>query len=303
MRKQKQPRECEAQLLPILADHLIVEILSWLPVKSLIRFRCVSKSWNSLIISDSQFTKLHLQRSSTPSTKLQLLIDSPCLDSMVSSWPVTQLLNNSSSFLTTEGQNFSSENYNFIGSCNGLIALHGTQYRVGILRYSWVCFWNPAIRTRSQNSPSCFGLTGFGFGYDPISDTYKVVGLISCSVGEQGFQRDKVKVYSRGGNCWRVIVSFPDGVALERMNGVYVNGTLNLVAFRYNSDNIVNQVVIVSLHLRNEMNVEFPLPNLLDHEAWFLLSPTLWVLKDCLHVSRWYKKVFVMLFLFGRIVS
>ncbi|KAG4970278.1 hypothetical protein JHK82_035966 [Glycine max] len=39
-----------------------LKILSWLPVKALLRFRCVCKSWKSLML-DLSFVKLHLQRS------------------------------------------------------------------------------------------------------------------------------------------------------------------------------------------------------------------------------------------------
>ncbi|WVY91561.1 hypothetical protein V8G54_037075 [Vigna mungo] len=46
----------------LLSNELITEILSWLPAKSLMRFTCVSKTWNSLIIN-SYFVKLHHKRS------------------------------------------------------------------------------------------------------------------------------------------------------------------------------------------------------------------------------------------------
>ena len=48
--------------LPILLDELIVEILVRLPVRSLLQFKSVCKSWKTLI-SNSQFAKDHLQRS------------------------------------------------------------------------------------------------------------------------------------------------------------------------------------------------------------------------------------------------
>ncbi|WVY97154.1 hypothetical protein V8G54_029305 [Vigna mungo] len=45
-----------------LPDELIEEILSWLPTNILMRFKCLSKKWHSLI-SNSYFLKLHKKRS------------------------------------------------------------------------------------------------------------------------------------------------------------------------------------------------------------------------------------------------
>ena len=44
---------------PELPEDIVPDILKWLPVKSLVRFRCVSKSWHSLITSSS-FIHMHL---------------------------------------------------------------------------------------------------------------------------------------------------------------------------------------------------------------------------------------------------
>ncbi|KAG2694674.1 hypothetical protein I3760_08G155600 [Carya illinoinensis] len=54
-----------------LPKDLIIEILLRLPVKSLVRFRCVSKQWFSLI-SDPRFAKVHFKRKSDDNQRLLL---------------------------------------------------------------------------------------------------------------------------------------------------------------------------------------------------------------------------------------
>lgn len=44
-----------------LPNHIICEILSWLPVKSLLRFKCVCKTWFN-IIQDPEFITIHMVR-------------------------------------------------------------------------------------------------------------------------------------------------------------------------------------------------------------------------------------------------
>ncbi|XP_042515312.1 F-box protein CPR1-like [Macadamia integrifolia] len=55
-----------------LPEDLIIDILSRLPVKSLLRFRCVSKPWCTLI-TDPSFIKMHLNRSLAINTNLTLI--------------------------------------------------------------------------------------------------------------------------------------------------------------------------------------------------------------------------------------
>ncbi|CAI9117930.1 OLC1v1019422C1 [Oldenlandia corymbosa var. corymbosa] len=49
--------------LKIFPNELIIEILTWLPAKTLVRFRCVSKSWR-VLISTTNLINSHLRKSS-----------------------------------------------------------------------------------------------------------------------------------------------------------------------------------------------------------------------------------------------
>ncbi|PNX60643.1 F-box protein, partial [Trifolium pratense] len=54
------------------SDDLLTEFLSLLPVKSLLRFKCVSHSWKSLI-SDPNFVKFHLKKSKSHNPQFTLI--------------------------------------------------------------------------------------------------------------------------------------------------------------------------------------------------------------------------------------
>lgn len=199
---------------PVLPHELILEILSHLPVKPLLRFKCVCKSWNSLI-SDPQFAKLHLHRSSAKTadfTRLRFMFSTIILDSgrrYASSFSVSSLIQNPSPNLAApqnslyELKNGVSVADRVFGSCNGLISilsLNEGEFSVRV--------WNPATGSISQNSPPLFtGTRGFdferidfGFGYDYLTDTYKVVSF---------YENNPTHVYTLGDNSWRSIQPFP----------------------------------------------------------------------------------------------
>ena len=64
--------------LPILPYEIVVDVLSRLPVKSLMRFQCVCKSFKSLI-TDPSFAKKHLHASATRHQRFLLNFSSPTL--------------------------------------------------------------------------------------------------------------------------------------------------------------------------------------------------------------------------------
>ncbi|CAK8541084.1 unnamed protein product [Lathyrus sativus] len=282
-----------------LPNELVAEIFSLLRVKCLMRFKCVNKSFNSLI-SDPYFIHMHLNKSQrNPNLTLIWQQTYKFTDCNVTPFPISRILDNP---LTTVEFDHSYElngSWGIFGSCNGLLAL--------INYYSHVCFWNPATRAKTEyflpSSNICFK---FAFGYDTLNEIYKVVAF-HLELDSKCLKRNMVKfcnaksivkVFSMGSDSWRNIQSFP-ALPLFRCynnstnNGVYLSGTMNWMALRdyfcYSSNYSfcsndgsidLDQFVIVSLDLSNETYTQFLLPQSFDKVPRF--PPALVVLRNCL---------------------
>ncbi|XP_057746171.1 F-box/kelch-repeat protein At3g23880-like [Arachis stenosperma] len=163
----KHEAEAEAMVLPL---ELVEKILVWLPVKSLIRFRCVSKQWLSLI-SDSRFAILHYDTAdAAPTNKNTRLLylssevpEARCVDLEASIHGDYALQ------LPLSCRHFC---LSILGSCRGFILLRIHVHGAPLL------LWNPVTGShRSVPYPvadpdvPCWG----GLGYDESCDDYLVV--------------------------------------------------------------------------------------------------------------------------------
>ena len=147
-----------------LPDEVLIEILHRLSVKSLIRLRCVSKSWKSLITTPA-FIDSHLTHSlSLPSNSNKLIVidDSDCKHYKDD--------NNDSSFHQFQNVEFPlTSSFRLIGSVNGLFCLFEDKRFI---------LWNPYIRKfiilRKTYGPlTCRS----GFGFDSRTNDYKVMRI------------------------------------------------------------------------------------------------------------------------------
>lgn len=271
-------------------DELLVEILSRLPVKSLLRFRCVYKSWMSLI-SDPYFIKKHLFLSTQNTSFTQhhrIILSATTAEFHLKSCSVSSLFNNPSTTVS-EDLNYPVKNKfrhdGIVGSCNGLLCF--------AIKGDCVLLWNPSTRVSKKSPPlgnnwrpGCF--TAFGLGYDHITEDYKVVAVF-CDPNEF-FSESKVKVYSMATNSWRKIQDFPHGVSPYQNSGKFVSGTLNWAAnYSVFGSSSSSLWVIVSLDLHKETYREVLLPPP-DYEKEDCSTPTLGVLKGCLCLNYDYKR-------------
>lgn len=288
----KKETNSESLQLPFLPDEILLEILSRLPVKSLLKFRCVCKSWFSLI-SDPYFVKkqLNLSTQSTHFTHHKIILSATTAEFHLKSCSVTSLFDNPSTSTICEDLNYPVKNKfrhdGIVGSCNGLLCF--------AIKGDCVLLWNPSIRVSKKSPPlgnnwrpGCF--TAFGLGYDHVADDYKVVAVF-CDPNEF-FSESKVKVYSMATNSWRKIQDFPHGVSPYQNSGKFVSGTLNWAASY--SVGSTSLWVIVSLDLQKETYREVLPP---DYEKEECSTPTLGVLRGCLSMNYDYKKTHFVVWL------
>eukprot|EP00256_Glycine_max_P043999 XP_006595349.2 F-box/kelch-repeat protein At3g23880 [Glycine max] len=250
-----------------------LKILSWLPVKALLRFRCVCKSWKSLML-DLSFVKLHLQRSYCRDTPvLFTLLNSNSKEEQCSLHyycSMQRLLDNPLSAIDDGDLPFN-QKYNVVGVCNGLWDYFAKR----------PCrFWNPATRLRSKKSPCimCYIHTLIGFGYNDSSDTYKVVAVVKKSRAIT-----ELRVCCLGDNCWRKIATWTDFLRAIHTKGLFMSNTLNWVGRLYTT----HQNAIFSFDIRKETYRYLSLPVDVD-----VLSDdtVIGVLGGCLCLSHDYKR-------------
>jgi len=266
-----------------LPDDLIIEVLSFLTVKLLMRFRCVCKSWNTLV-SNPKFIKIHQKKSER--NKNLVLIEKDfssniCKRLMVNYLPVSRLVMvNSSITLTNDHILNEKDGFSIVGSCNGLVCLLG---------YSplerWLYFYNPATRTLSKRLGTFTDKYGymFAFGYDALTNTYKVVNFCERS--------RNARIFSLGDNIWRSVPSFPDfriyrdPFMSSCYTYVYFNGTINWLVIRKDITSLLHNYtlenfVIISLDLGTETYTQLLPPR--GSGEKLLVEPTICVFMDCL---------------------
>lgn len=210
-----------------LPEDVTVDILCRLPVKDLVRFKAVSPRWRALIES-SEFAKLHLNRSIQTRANLGLILRDEHLhavdfDSLDGTVQAVEL-----HYHPLRCQDYSTKVW---GSCNGIICLSNS--------FDSVVLWNPSTRKYRKLPDSSVELEEkwryyenriYGFGYDSVSDDYKVVRIVML----EGMHDDEsfhyeAKAYSLKANSWHRVEKFPHYPHLKRTGGVLVKGALHWV--------------------------------------------------------------------------
>ncbi|KAL5726595.1 hypothetical protein ACHQM5_009626 [Ranunculus cassubicifolius] len=180
-----------------LPEELITSIISHLPVKSLLQFRCVSKSWNSLI-NDPSFIKLHLNQAIN-SNNFNIMLSLNLVHSIDYDTHYTKAIELDYPYKI---RNDATDVY---GSCNGLVYIHVDGFILDVL-------WNPCTKEFRilPESPcvsddfSVFCLL-HGFGYNPVTDDYRVVKVYQFFNENEEFISSRVMIYSLRMDSWKMV--------------------------------------------------------------------------------------------------
>ncbi|KAI3790275.1 hypothetical protein L2E82_03204 [Cichorium intybus] len=117
--------------------------------------------------------------------------------------------------------------FRIVGSCNGILCLYDRdEYTISL--------WNPSIR-RKLTLPDCprrcFTGQKIGFGFDPITDDYKIVSI--SSPRQNGGIVESSFVYSMKTRTWCAITSPTPWFSEVASYAVFFNGALHWVVGAY----------------------------------------------------------------------
>ena len=228
--------ENEERKVVTLPEDLQIEILTMLPAKSLMRFRCVQQSWNSLFRTPTFVTK-HMHKSIFhdrfiifDSADIALVCKDPSQPPQQIELPFAR--NKSVRW----GRIYSH------GPCNGIFCLdvYHIYHKKRYVEIGELILWNPAttefkvLPPSPHNIPSCdnffngdrtYNLTVFhGFGVDRNTNTFKVVSLLTDRTDKCCGPVTSAEVYDLSTNSWTVI---RDNVVLASVTEIRASKTCN----------------------------------------------------------------------------
>ncbi|XVF57100.1 hypothetical protein PTKIN_Ptkin06aG0176500 [Pterospermum kingtungense] len=208
-----------------LPEHIVLisEIMPKLPPKSILRFRCLSKSWE-VSLSSPDFIAMHLDRvQQCKYDDMQHLILRSSDDSL-QSIKYEAYKKTASNLDFPSKYSYHSYFPNVLGSCNGLLCV--------ALSRKKLLLCNPSIKEFKKLPLSCplddDSLDAFGFGYDCSANDYKVVRFVHPFHQVHFSTSWQAVIYSLKSSTWKTIQGFPSHMRFENSKtpGTLVDGLL-----------------------------------------------------------------------------
>ncbi|XP_075674153.1 F-box/kelch-repeat protein At3g06240-like [Castanea sativa] len=277
-REPPHPRRIFRQKKEHLPHDIVLNILANLPAKSVLRFRCVSKTWDSSITTPS-FVSTHLNLNNNNNNNLAYLIN-------FASTPFESQIHNTTTFKSTIPRfiggydptfnriseypipsGFPSSCYLTADSCNGLVCFtqHKCEYYPFIT--GAIYLWNPSIRKLKRLpdfSPNQHEWFSTGFAYQSNTNDYKVVKISQMSIPEDNVieTEAEAEVYTLSSNSWRRVgISLANnfwGLPVDNWTATFVSGALHWLGYVRGA---ASRYMILSFDVNNDKFGEIALPD------------------------------------------
>ncbi|GAB2298397.1 hypothetical protein Dimus_032462 [Dionaea muscipula] len=260
-------------------EEVLVEILARLPVRSLLRFKCVCKTWFSLIGSE-YFAGKHLSARSMmfkDDNYKNLLVDyhhnpdghngMTCLQFLAVDFDTLSVVHHKFKIISSSREYFVNRNLLtclFAGSCNGIVCLLIQDYLLGsVASQQSLLLWNPAtgeVKTLQHEKH----ITVLGFGFDSKMNDYKVVLINRSLIPETTETIEHVSVYSLRSDSWKTL-NRPHGPEFQRFVRTSTTSSggrmLNWLGIRRDMDyHHRTDKIVISFDLTEETFVMTPMP-------------------------------------------
>ncbi|KAG7600455.1 F-box associated interaction domain [Arabidopsis suecica] len=272
---------------------ILIDIFSRVPARSIARFRCVSKLWES-ILGSPDFTELFLTKSvARPRLLFALEVDK---ELFVFSSPQPQNPDENSSLVATPYKYFPKDfPINICPPLNGLVFLQDLKRKLQVV-------YNP-VTGESITLPEVTATTSFKrsyFGFDPISKKWKVLYM---EWSRYGTPKSTYVLTLKTGKClWRKIQDpvFPHTPTCDEIciNGaLYYGASLKgsyiytIVCFDFRFEKF-GRIKINGDHKWTLFNCKGKL-GAHQYNLWGYEKLTLWVLEDA-EKHKWSKSICIL---------
>uniref|UniRef100_A0A5B7BWI3 F-box domain-containing protein n=1 Tax=Davidia involucrata TaxID=16924 RepID=A0A5B7BWI3_DAVIN len=245
-----------------LPQDVVIEILSRLPVKSLMRFSCVCKNWYALIRNPNFITKHHNHHHHSSARLFVYHYNYSTENYAFAHFPDETLANAPLVYQDHDDLQMSRNLYSVIGPFNGLICLFNGGDRLAL--------WNPATREfrplpiAHHNLPPHFNTFShnFGFGLDLVTNDYKLVWIRVLCNDELDYIYDPtpVALYTLATGSWRHLeVVLPPISSLDVYDSL-CNTYLNGIYYWATQSSLNGNYMILTFDMGNEIFGELPGP-------------------------------------------
>ncbi|PHT33243.1 hypothetical protein CQW23_29580 [Capsicum baccatum] len=250
-----------------LQEEIIIEILSRLPVRSLLRFKFASKGWMALI-SEPYFTMKHLNHAKNDQNPQKFLVSLRYLLKDDFSLYCSSL---SSVQRIEEVQKLDCPSNGKPWRRCKLYCCYDRLVLIGVLNYrdktNRLLLWNPSTRESIVLPDQKFSLERrwctWGLGYDSVSDDYKILKIDDKARSE---------ILALRSGSWRLTNNYPIGNCPDLLcteSLVFVHG-----AFHWIDD--IARSTVTALSISSEVYTKIPLPaqmlSIYSHKCGQLVS-------------------------------